>query len=141
MNKPLALASLSLLLAGPLMASETERDAPTGVVPLQLQVPPARLSLELTESILAEDDVLTPTLPMSEQAKPLAETASTITFAVGTPMHEIERRMLFKTLAFYDNNKVKAAQALGVTTKTIYNRLTAYQSAGKENVHAGGSGE
>ena len=91
--------------------------------------------------ILAEDDVLTPTLPLSEQAKPLAETASTITFAVGTPMHEIERRMLFKTLAFYDNNKVKAAQALGVTTKTIYNRLTAYQSAGKENVHAGGSGE
>ena len=69
------------------------------------------------------------------------ETASTITFAVGTPMHEIERRMLFKTLAFYDNNKVKAAQALGVTTKTIYNRLTAYQSAAKENAHAGGSAE
>ena len=59
----------------------------------------------------------------------------------GAPMHEIERRMLFKTLAFYDNNKVKAAQALGVTTKTIYTRLTAYQSAGKENIHAGGSGE
>ena len=91
--------------------------------------------------ILAEDDLLTPTLPMSEHARPLAETASTITFAVGTPMHEIERRMLFKTLAFYDNNKVKAAQALGVTTKTIYNRLTAYQSAAKENAHAGGSAE
>ncbi|TNJ33257.1 sigma-54-dependent transcriptional regulator [Arenimonas terrae] len=78
--------------------------------------------------ILADGDLMTPTLPTGN-ARPLAETESTITFAVGTPMHEIERRMLFKTLAFFENNKAKAAQALGVTTKTIYNRLTAYQSS------------
>jgi len=77
--------------------------------------------------ILAESDLITPTLPVGV-ARPVAETANTITFVVGTPMHEIERRMLFKTLAFYDNNKAKTAQVLGLTTKTIYNRLTSYQA-------------
>lgn len=77
--------------------------------------------------ILADGDLLTPTLP-GGVCRPIAETEKTITFSVGTPMHEIERRMLFKTLAYFDNNKAKAAQALGVTTKTIYNRLTAYKA-------------
>ena len=36
--------------------------------------------------------------------------------------------MLFKTLAFFDNNKARTAEALGVTTKTIYNRLAHYQA-------------
>ena len=77
--------------------------------------------------ILADGDQLTPRTP-DAGTQPIAETDRTITFAVGTPMHEIERRMLFKTLAFFDNNKAKTAQALGVTTKTIYNRLTAYRT-------------
>ena len=81
--------------------------------------------------ILAETDVVTPTLP-EVAVRPIAETANTITFVVGTPMHEIERRMLFKTLAYYDNNKAKTAQVLGITTKTIYNRLTSYQESRPE---------
>jgi tetratricopeptide (TPR) repeat protein len=60
MLRPLVLASLSLLLAGPVPASETERDAPTGVVPLQLQVPPARLSLDAS-ALIGTDG---PSLPM-----------------------------------------------------------------------------
>ena len=77
--------------------------------------------------ILADGDLVTPGLPV-EDAGPAAETASTITFAVGTPLHEIERRMLFKTLAYFDNNKSKAAQVLGIATKTLYNRLNSYQA-------------
>ncbi|KFN50164.1 hypothetical protein P873_07965 [Arenimonas composti TR7-09 = DSM 18010] len=80
--------------------------------------------------ILAEDELVTPVPGAGATDAPLAETQGTITFAVGTPMHEIERRMLFKTLAYFDNNKARAAQALGITTKTIYNRLHAYRSAG-----------
>jgi DNA-binding NtrC family response regulator len=49
-------------------------------------------------------------------------------------MHEIERRMLFKTLAYFGNNKARTAQALGITTKTIYNRLHAYRAAGHGDV-------
>lgn len=78
--------------------------------------------------ILAEGDLIAPVLP-NRDSRPVAETPTTITFAVGTSIHEIERRMLYKTLAFFDNNKAKAAQALGITTKTIYNRLTSYRQA------------
>lgn len=77
--------------------------------------------------ILADGDVVRPSLPDRSRALPLAETEDTLTFAVGTPLHEVEKRMLFKTLAYYDNNKSRAARALGVTAKTIYNRLLAYQ--------------
>jgi DNA-binding NtrC family response regulator len=73
--------------------------------------------------------------------RPVAETASTITFVVGTPMHEIERRMLFKTLAYFDNNKAKAAQVLGITTKTIYNRLSSYKAASVPPDDALGAGD
>jgi DNA-binding NtrC family response regulator len=78
--------------------------------------------------ILADSDVVRPDLDLLRTSRPVAETASTITFAVGTSLAEIERRMLFKTLAFFDNNKARTAEALGVTTKTIYNRLAHYQA-------------
>ena len=80
--------------------------------------------------ILSEDEVVRPDLPSRRPAGPVAETASTITFAVGTSLAEIERRMLFKTLAYFNDNKAKAAEALGITTKTIYNRLAGYQAKG-----------
>ncbi|HEX4852854.1 sigma-54 dependent transcriptional regulator [Arenimonas sp.] len=90
--------------------------------------------------ILAESDRVTPSLPVDDM-RPVAETASTITFVVGTPMHEIERRMLFKTLAYFDNNKAKAAQVLGITTKTIYNRLSSYKAASLPPEDALGAGD
>jgi DNA-binding NtrC family response regulator len=83
--------------------------------------------------ILAESDLVRPDLDLLRTARPVAETASTITFAVGTSLAEIERRMLFKTLAFFDNNKARTAEALGVTTKTIYNRLAHYQAQARED--------
>jgi DNA-binding NtrC family response regulator len=82
--------------------------------------------------ILAEADLVRPDIDLLRTSRPVAETASTITFAVGTPLEEIERRMLFKTLAFFDNNKARTAEALGVTTKTIYNRLAHYQAQARE---------
>ncbi|HTA64469.1 MAG TPA: helix-turn-helix domain-containing protein, partial [Xanthomonadaceae bacterium] len=63
---------------------------------------------------------------------PIAEDAHSITFLVGTPLDEIERRVLLKTLAHYGNNKLKAAEALGISVKTIYNRLARYD-AGNDN--------
>ena len=90
--------------------------------------------------ILAEDDLVRPELPTRRGAGPLAETAGTITFAVGTSLAEIERRMLYKTLAYFNDNKAKAAEALGITTKTIYNRLAGYQAKGQAREDAGAGG-
>jgi DNA-binding NtrC family response regulator len=90
--------------------------------------------------ILADTDVVRPDLDQLRTARPVAETASTVTFAVGTPLEEIERRMLFKTLAFFDNNKARTAEALGVTTKTIYNRLAHYQAQARSREDDDGDG-
>jgi len=61
--------------------------------------------------------------------EPIAEDAHSITFRVGTTLDEIERRVLLKTLAYHGNNKLKAAEVLGISAKTIYNRLARYGAA------------
>jgi len=49
-----------------------------------------------------------------------------ISFRVGMTLEEVERQMLFKTLAHFKNHKPKAAQVLGVSLKTVYNRLARF---------------
>ena len=61
---------------------------------------------------------------------PAAEADTSISFRVGMTFEDVEREMLLKTLAFHRNNKRRAARALGITTKTIYNRLLRYRELG-----------
>jgi len=51
-----------------------------------------------------------------------------VRFTVGMTFDDVEREMLLKTLAHFNNNKRQAARALGITAKTIYNRLLRYRS-------------
>jgi len=53
-----------------------------------------------------------------------------VRFHVGMTFDDIEREMLLKTLAYHNNNKRQAARALGITAKTIYNRLLRYREMG-----------
>jgi two-component system response regulator HydG len=46
-----------------------------------------------------------------------------LTFAVGTPLEEIERRVIHATLAHTGGDKRLCAQLLGIATRTIYRRL------------------
>jgi two-component system, NtrC family, response regulator HydG len=46
-----------------------------------------------------------------------------ITFAIGTPLAEIERRVIHATLAHVNGDKRLCAQLLGIATRTIYRRL------------------
>jgi DNA-binding NtrC family response regulator len=52
-----------------------------------------------------------------------------INFHVGMTLEEVERQMLFKTLAHFHNHKPKTAQVLGVSLKTVYNRLARFGRA------------
>jgi len=63
-------------------------------------------------------------------AGPEAAPDTSISFRVGMTFDDVEREMLLKTLAFHRNNKRRAARALGITTKTIYNRLLRYRELG-----------
>ena len=48
---------------------------------------------------------------------------------LGTSLAEIEKQMICSTLDFCAGNKRRCAEVLGVSLKTLYNRLAAYQTA------------
>src|SRR5476651_1087158 len=55
-----------------------------------------------------------------------AQPPSQVSFCVGMTLEEVERQMLFKTMAYFNNHKPKAAEALGISLKTVYNRLARF---------------
>jgi DNA-binding NtrC family response regulator len=54
-----------------------------------------------------------------------------LTVRIGTPLEEIERRVTMATLARCNNVKKRAAEVLGISLKTLYNRLEAYAQKDK----------
>jgi two-component system, NtrC family, response regulator AtoC len=59
-------------------------------------------------------------------APPRAAATGKLEFAVGTPLAEIERQVILATLAHFGHQKERTAAALGVSLKTLYNRLKEY---------------
>jgi DNA-binding NtrC family response regulator len=54
----------------------------------------------------------------------------TISFPVGTPLEEVERQMIMRTLQKTKNNKTRAAELLGISLKTLHNKLNLYRERG-----------
>ncbi len=55
---------------------------------------------------------------------------SVLQVPVGTNLADVERWMIFATLQKCGGNKTRAAASLGVSLKTLYNRLNAYRAQG-----------
>jgi DNA-binding NtrC family response regulator len=55
----------------------------------------------------------------------------TITLPVGTPIEEVERQMIMRTLQKTKNNKTRAAELLGISLKTLHNKLNLYRGRGQ----------
>jgi len=49
-------------------------------------------------------------------------------FPVGTPLSQVQRDVILATLAHHDGDKQRTADTLGVSLKTLYNRLAAYSA-------------
>jgi DNA-binding NtrC family response regulator len=54
----------------------------------------------------------------------------TITLPVGTPLEEVERQMIMRTLQKTKNNKTRAAELLGISLKTLHNKVNLYRERG-----------
>ncbi len=52
------------------------------------------------------------------------------------PLHELEKRYILKSLSYFEGNKTQAANALGITIKTLYNKLHEYGEFEKFAVHS-----
>jgi DNA-binding NtrC family response regulator len=67
--------------------------------------------------------------PLDQRAR--AREQDTITLPVGTPIEEVERRMILRTLQKTDNNKTRAAELLQISLKTLHNKLRHYRETGQ----------
>ena len=76
-------------------------------------------------AFIMADDIVACGLPMVA-APPTSDDGATVTIRVGTPLEEVERQVTLATLAQCGQVKRKAADILGVSLKTLYNRLEAY---------------
>jgi transcriptional regulator with PAS, ATPase and Fis domain len=55
--------------------------------------------------------------------------ANSVRVEVGTTVDEAERQLILKTLLATHNNKTKAAEILGISSKTLQNKLKEYSNA------------
>jgi DNA-binding NtrC family response regulator len=56
------------------------------------------------------------------------EDQNTVRVEVGTTVDEAERQLILKTLMSTHNNKTKAAEILGISSKTLQNKLKEYSN-------------
>ncbi len=54
---------------------------------------------------------------------------SSLRFPMGTTVEAAERELILQTLAATNNNKTRAAELLGISLKTLHNKLKEYESA------------
>jgi two-component system response regulator AtoC len=74
--------------------------------------------------ILAEEDLGVDSLPLGvTEFVP----AASVVMQVGTPIAEMERRLILATLDQCEGDKKKAADVLKISLKTLYNRLNEYK--------------
>jgi DNA-binding NtrC family response regulator len=61
--------------------------------------------------------------------RPSASDPDAVHLGVGTTVEEAERLLILKTLETTNNNKTRAAEILGISLKTLHNKLKEYGSA------------
>ena len=61
-----------------------------------------------------------------------ANAESILSIRIGTTLADVERELIFATLEHFEGHKERTAAALGVSLKTLYNRLKEYGGEGNQ---------
>ena len=70
------------------------------------------------------------TLPTGTLDQPGGRTAAAaVTLAPGTSLAQAEQQLILRTLQHFDNHKERTAAALGISLKTLYNKLKGYEAS------------
>lgn len=72
--------------------------------------------------------------PNFGQARPVVDGGDGVHVGVGTTVGEAEKMLILKTLETTGNNKTRAAEMLGISLKTLHNKMKEYGSATQETV-------
>jgi DNA-binding NtrC family response regulator len=78
--------------------------------------------------ILADDVIGAESLPLPEGAVANDESASVLQVSVGSSIESVEQRLILATLDQLEGDKKRAAETLGISLKTLYNRLNVYEA-------------
>jgi len=90
--------------------------------------------------VMATDTTIhDPCLPGAESdPKPVVQAATggvpMITVRIGTPLAEIDRQVTLATLDHLGRHKERTAATLGISLKTLYNRLKEYSNSGEADL-------
>ncbi len=86
-------------------------------------------------AIMCEKDLISRANLPGEFGKTAAKSGSdlgSLKFPIGTTVEAMERELILQTLAATNNNKTRAAELLGISLKTLHNKLKEYGGANAE---------
>jgi transcriptional regulator with PAS, ATPase and Fis domain len=83
-------------------------------------------------AIMCEKDLISRSNLPGEFGRTSAKNTSeigTVKFPIGTTVEAMERELILQTLSATNNNKTRAAELLGISLKTLHNKLKEYGGA------------
>jgi DNA-binding NtrC family response regulator len=80
----------------------------------------------LTDRVIGVQD-----LPAAEEGRTPATAGGALQVEVGSPIADVERALILATLEHLGGDKKRTAEVLGISLKTLYNRLAVYAAAAK----------
>lgn len=78
--------------------------------------------------ILCEGEIMDERHLPSFEVRAVSPSVNSLVVPVGSTVAEAEKRLIHKTLEFTENNKTKAAEILGISLKTLHNKLNQYDA-------------
>jgi DNA-binding NtrC family response regulator len=87
---------------------------------------PAFLQHQKTAVSAATPSVVAPAATVAAPPPPPADEPDTVKFHIGTTVEDAEKGLILRTLEHTRNNKTRAAEILGISLKTLHNKLKEY---------------
>ncbi len=81
-------------------------------------------------SILAGDEITVADLPSDILGDAALPEPGALRVAPGTPLADVQRRLVLATMNEFDQDRSRTADALGISVRTLYNWLKEYQAQG-----------
>ncbi len=81
-------------------------------------------------ALLAHGHVITPSDLQLEDEMGMEPAGGGMSALAGRTVHEVERQLICETLKRTDNNRTRAAEMLGISVRTLRNKLAEYRATG-----------
>lgn len=88
--------------------------------------------------ILADQELDVRAATLAPKTAPVVDDANAVRVPIGTSLADAERWIVIATLKQCGGNKTRAAATLGLSLKTLYNRLHAWRAEEERKAHANG---